>query len=569
MAKIEETLKNLPSEEFKRLLKNVVKDRGKAKVLSKIVGEMIAKETKELKEQTELAILQSNYYILERDLEEVAFLPEVIEKYKDINGEFWERFKKEQNLTDEEAKMVYSIFRNIVSPFPASEGVAWVVKTLKNHTVDIVKKTSDKKVKMEKIPIVVIQNPSEEIDLGEDKKLVLKTYTIGIPYKTQPKKSKGKRKRVEALPLFTLSLQEWIEKGEVIESKVELTSFAKGLELTAMNLEDLNKAYKNPITVEMEAGGYTKEEIAKLSGEIFQKIIDKYAFFVYATPSSKLNKSLREYLLTNGFITMRKNQSVFIAKDEEKENFLFLKLKEARIVGYLLKQVYRETIERVRGSDIALPSIKGMPASRYILLEEVALLSKEEIEKSLIEKFHDYILKLQTAYQEDTNYTSVKATVWYREALTLIERLENRLPEELRLRWQRIERELQQREMERNFVRILNSFHNNPTLEGIDKILSHYDDELFKSYRNVVKKDLEETLLNELDKGVKIAPQLILLLENHKDKLDKLLKDNPRLLSKIIIAIKPVSPKKAKELQERWGIEPEESIKKTLRRFIR
>ena len=596
-------LKSLSPQEIEKVLMSLAEDEEKATVLAKAVGKIIGKKAQMVKAQTELAIAQSNYFILERDLEEIAILPEVVEHLnldqdaekitlfsQKPEGEFWEKLQKENNLSDGELIELFKAVKGILSKFSYSEALSWVVKMLRNYAVGVTgdfedapsennkaKNHQKEKTKSDTVNIIVLSLPQTETEINESHREITKEYFIEIPPK---KRGKGRKKQVEGIPIFALTHTTRIIDGK-IEEEIELRNIWNGktVKLSNKNLKELNALYtaggdlldfsKSEKTIEKY--GYQIGEFTRIAEEIYQRIIDKYAFFVYAIPSSKLNKSLREYLSRKGFITMRKNQSIYIANDENKEKVFYYQLGEVRLITKILKECYNNTLSYIKenADELYLPSIKNMPLSKYILLEEMAILSREEIERALVGKFQEYLNKLRKLMEEDVPLDVIENYPWFTEMELLYEKLNSKLPLGLKEDFKNLHILAERKMMEKSFITAFNSFNKKPTLENLDKVLSVFDKEIIGEYTISLAGAVNEYLAKEAEKGN--ITHIAYLIKKRQDTLVGIFKDaieQGEQLNGLVKALRELKhkyPEAVKELAQRLDINIDEDIKKKYR----
>jgi ribosomal protein S21 len=446
--RILETLKGLSPQELKTLLVSLIQeDKDKALPIAEAIGKVLESEIRNEKLKTDIAVAQSRIYVLTRDVEEVAILPEAVKR---VLGEgFYEgdlsqmeglRALALRHGIEREGgvELLYDSLKRVLTPFKPSEALAWTLKMLKNQSISLVEG---------EYPIAV-SKPLVYVD--DKKKLRSETYYLGIV-------AKGKRK-TSFYPFFTVTL---------VNGKDETRIYLSGEDITDLSVEKLLQLQPEPPNLSFPA---EKETVEALTKELTRKFIDKWVFFAKTVSSSKLNQALRTLLSQKGFFTPRKNQSVFIPAREETEQVVFLLIKSFRAVVEAIQLSYAETKKLIKENPTysELPSLKKqLHLAREILIEEVALLSKERIIEQLKEMFENSLYRLKKEVEKGTPYEELKNREWFREMQNIAERI-NLNPELVR-EFERLKTLLKQNSVSLAVTKLLNS---QPNVARFDKLLS-------------------------------------------------------------------------------------------------
>jgi len=405
-------LNKLSAEEFERVISKLLsEDREKAVSLAKAIGKAMEREIREEKLRTEMAIAQSRIYTLTRDVEEIAILKEAVENV--LGAKFYKNPEESEGVRRiaEEfgvgALQLGADLKRLLSPFSTTEAMDWVFKMLRNQTVVVSKPIDEHDVIFEEYPITVSK---PFIYRDKEGGTEARTHYVGVLASLDG--------RTRFIPVYTVVLrttpedkdyQVFIEDTRVDYLTIrELAEFQRRLPQLGYSLSEFD------------------EEVAKqIKSELATKLIDKFVFFNKAIPSSKLNEELRRFFKEHGFFTPRKNQSVFIADKDEKEALFFSQVKYFRAIVKTIHDVYAETkrlISEAKGRDYGFPSLeKQLSLARQILIEEVALLSKEQIVEQLKEQFEIGLEKLKELVSKGVSYDKLKNQHWFRE-LELIPR---------------------------------------------------------------------------------------------------------------------------------------------------
>jgi hypothetical protein len=533
--RILEELKTLPSDELEKILTKLIKeDKTKAIALSKAIGKALEEEIKEEKLKTETAVAQSRIYTLTRDVEEVAILEEGVKKAFGEN--FYTNPLESKRIKEiarkfgvDEKKLAQDLY-SLLEPFPTTEALDWVFKMLKNQTV-VIKNENEI---VEELPIAVTKPV-----VVKDENSETQTSFIGIFI------SENKKKKAHFIPVVTVALtynpsidkdfEVWIE-GERVDNK------------SLKELSEIEFPHKE-IDLPEHLNDYAKE----IREEILGKVIDKYVFFHRTISSSRLNEKLRRFFKNYGFFTPRKNQSVFVADREEDEARFFAQVSYFRSVVKGLKEAYQESkeiIKEMKKEGHLFPSLAKQPyLSRQILIEEVALISKEQIMEELRERFKIGLEQLKEAIRQDKELKTLKNQDWFKELELIPEKVyvDRSLIEE----YNKLKRILEEKEVYNSVMKQLN--WEKPNIKRFDKALRILETTEFGMEQLNPNLKLALSQLIKESKTVNQITELASVVMKHKERIMFLdAKEELTLLAQKAYALNPTLGKK---FGETFGID--------------
>ena len=539
-------LNKLSPEEFEKVISQLLKeDRGKALLLSKAIGKAMEKEIKEEKLKTEMAIAQSRIYTLTRDVEEIVILKDAVEYV--LGAKFYKNPEESEGVRRiaEEfeigAPQLGADLKRLLSPFSTTEAMDWVFKMLRNQTVVVNRQIGEDDIITEEYPIAV-----SKPFVYKDEGIEARTYYLGILVSEQGRKA-------HFVPVYTITLRTTPEMDDY-------QVYFEDKEISSLAIDEIIELQETLPKTGYPLTEFDDEVAKQIKRDLASKLVDKYVFFNKAIPSSKLNEELRRFLKEHGFFTPRKNQSVFIADKDEKEALFFSQVKYFRAIVKVLHDVYAETKRLIKDNKkrYSLPSLeKQLSLSRQILIEEVALLSKEQIVEQLKERFEIHLEKLREMVAKDESYDKLKNQDWFKE-LELIPRKIDIDAQKVR-EYKFLKRKL-----------ILQSTYNaimktlswekpqvkkfNKALSILEKTPSEEKRDLYLSVKEPIRK-----ALTELIKSVKTTKEITSLVSSlvmHKE----LLSDYENEITEFAKKIYTVNPSLSKSLAKAFNI-PEDKYK--------
>jgi translation elongation factor P/translation initiation factor 5A len=568
-----EELQKLPSEELEKILTKFLKEnKEKSIAVSKALGKALREDIKDEKLKTEAALAQSKVYTLTRDVEEVALLTDAV---KNVLGEdfynkkpikpeeegedfYYEPTEQVEQLASEfgvDAGLLQRDLLKLLTPYPPTTAMDWVAKMLRNQTVKIEREKEDEEssVEVKEYQIGTVKSEAKVKNAKGEVEEKITDYKFGILI--------GKGKKAKFVKLFSVAVREKAGNSEEV--------WLGGYNLEKMSIEEIRDLLRKVdgeelVIVDEEEWkdlNLSEEDIKQMQIELVNKVLDKYVFFRKTVASSKLNEEFRRLLKQAGFFTARKNQSVFIADKEWSEELYFSQVRYFRTIVKAIKKVFEET-KRIFKQDMNekkvfedFPSLsKQTSLSKAILIEEVSVLSQEEIVEELKERFKIGVEQLEKYVKGDKSLKEIKNQDWFREMEIIKRKID--IPQEWIDRYEKAVRALEEKE---NYVAIMKaiSWEKYPITGGLRKALSIYSVSKYKpeGIKENLRQALKEVLDYALSKGTakKIKEAGSILIDYSKE-IGEILGGDKQIIEDFLREIVSMNPSFAKQIAKTYQI---------------